>query len=117
MASTEPFTCSSVTTAATDPPQDGLPSCLREREIRIWLDTVELVPGRRWQDALEAIITTARSAAVLIGGSGLGPWEEFEMRSCLSEFVSRGLPVIPVLLPDAPESPRPPAFLRQFTWV
>jgi len=39
------------------------------------------------------------------------------MRGCLSEFVDRNLPVIPVLLPGAPEVPRLPIFLKGFTWV
>jgi len=38
------------------------------------------------------------------------------MRSCLSEFVDRKLPVIPVLLPGALEVPLP-LFLKRFTWV
>lgn len=39
------------------------------------------------------------------------------MRACLSEFVDRRSPVIPVLLPDAPDKPDLPLFLRAFTWV
>jgi len=90
---------------------------LKKRGLTVWLDEWELVPGRPWQDALEDIIRTAKSAAVFVGSNGLGPWEEPEMRACLSEFVDRSLPVIPVLLPDAPRSPKLPLFLRQFTWV
>jgi hypothetical protein len=39
------------------------------------------------------------------------------MRGCLSEFVERRVPVIPVLLPGARKKPRLPIFLKQFTWV
>jgi hypothetical protein len=35
----------------------------------------------------------------------------------LSEFVKRKLPVIPVLLPGAPQLPELPLFLKAFTWV
>jgi len=35
----------------------------------------------------------------------------------LGEFVERKLPVIPVLLPGAPEQPELPLFLKAFTWV
>ena len=94
-----------------------LAEALRSRGLRVWLDERELVPGRRWQEALEEIIETTRSAAVLVGRDGLGPWQDAEMRGCLSELVSRKLPVIPVLLPDAPEAPKLPLFLKQFTWV
>ncbi len=51
-----------------------------------------------------------------IGKDGLGTWEIFEMRACLSQFVKRHMPVIPVLLPDAPDQPQLPLFLQEFTW-
>lgn len=90
---------------------------LRDDGIRVWFDEWELVPGRPWQEALEAMIGITKTAAVLIGRSGLGPWETPEMRACLFEFVSRSMPVIPVLLPGAAIQPMLPLFLRQFTWV
>ena len=90
---------------------------LKARGLAPWLDEWELVPGRPWQEALEEIITTARSSAVLVGRDGLGPWEVPEMRASLSECVRRGLPVIPVLLPGAGERPVLPLFLTQYTWV
>lgn len=90
---------------------------LKARGLRVWLDEWELIPGRLWQDAIEEIIRSTKSAAVLVGKDGLGPWEIPEMRSCLSEFVSRKMPVIPVLLPGTFEAPQLPMFLNQFTWV
>jgi tetratricopeptide (TPR) repeat protein len=87
------------------------------RGLKVWLDEWELPPGRPWQDELDKVIRTARSAAVLVGKDGLGPWEMPEMRACLSQMVKRGLPVIPVLLPDAPQAPDLPVFLSQNTWV
>jgi nucleotide-binding universal stress UspA family protein len=94
-----------------------LAEAMTARGLKVWLDEWELVPGRPWQEALEKIIQTTKAAAVLIGADGLGPWEIPEMRGCLSEFVERQLPVIPVLLPDAPKKPELPLFLKQFTWV
>jgi len=90
---------------------------LKERGVRTWLDEEQLVPGRPWQDALEVIIKIAKTAAVIVGPSGLGPWEIPEMRACLTQFVERELPVIPILLPGTPAKPRLPLFLRAFTWV
>ncbi|MEE8526598.1 MAG: CHASE2 domain-containing protein [Thermoanaerobaculia bacterium] len=90
---------------------------LEARGLRVWLDEREIVPGTAWQDALEAIICTTRSAAVLVGADGFGPWEIAEMRACLSELVDRGSAVIPVLLPGAPDDVELPLFLRQLTWV
>lgn len=94
-----------------------LAEALRDRGLEVWLDEWELVPGQPWQEALEEVIETCRSSAVLVGKDGLGPWQDAEMRGCLSEFVTRNLPVIPVLLPGAPEAPRLPFFLKRFTWV
>ncbi|HEX4496629.1 MAG TPA: tetratricopeptide repeat protein [Thermoanaerobaculia bacterium] len=90
---------------------------LEGRGLRVWLDERELPPGVPWQDELETIIKTVRSAAVLVGKDGLGPWEIPEIRACLSEMVDRKLRVIPVLLPGAPSAPQLPLFLRQNTWV
>lgn len=94
-----------------------LAEALKARGVIVWLDVEELVPGRPLQPALERIIQTTGSAAILVGKDGLGPWEDSEMRACLQEFVRRALPVIPVLLPGAPSFPELPLFLREFIWV
>ena len=94
-----------------------LATILKDRKLRVWLDAWELVPGRPWQQALEEVITTVGSAAVLVGRDGIGPWEEPEMRACLDQCVHRKMPIIPVLLPGASATPQLPLFLRQFTWV
>lgn len=94
----------------------ALTEALLARHLDPWLDERELVPGRTWQDALERVILTTRSAAVIVGKDGLGPWEIPEMRACLQEAVTRKLPVIPVLLPGA-SVPDLPLFLRLYTWV
>jgi hypothetical protein len=90
---------------------------LKARGMSVWLDEWELIPGRQWQEALEEIIQLTKAAAVLVGNDGVGPWQDQEMRGCLSEFVKRKLPVIPVLLPGASTKPDLPFFLNQFTWV
>jgi len=69
------------------------------------------------QDTKEPIILTTRTAAVLVGKDDLGPWETPEMQACLSQFVRRHLPVIPVLLPDVSTEPELPLFLQNLTWV
>jgi tetratricopeptide (TPR) repeat protein len=70
-----------------------------------------------WQEQLETALTQVRTTAVLVGATGLGPWQEAEMRAAIDESVRRNLPVIPVLLPGAPDRPQLPLFLRAFTWV
>jgi len=90
---------------------------LKENGVKVWLDAWELRPGHPWQEALEQIIKTTRSAVVVFGPAGIGPWEDMEMRACLDGFVKRRQPVIPVLLPGCPETPVLPLLLEQFTWV
>lgn len=94
-----------------------LAEALRARGLKVWLDEWELVPGQPWQEALEEVIEFTKASAVLVGKDGLGPWQDAEMRGCLNEFVHRELPVIPVLLPSAPEEPKLPLFLARLTWV
>lgn len=94
-----------------------LASVLRERLLAVWFDEWELVPGKPWQEALESAILGSRSVAVLVGRSGVGPWQQRELRASLEEFVAKELPVIPVLLPGAPRQPSLPLFLRAFTWI
>jgi hypothetical protein len=89
---------------------------LRRQGILPWLDEAELIPGRPWQEELERQIGNIRAAAVFVGPSGIGPWQNREMRAFLNEFVERECPVIPVLLPEA-IAPELPLFLRGMTWV
>jgi len=70
---------------------------LVSRGIKTWFDEEQLPPGRAWQELLEEQIQNIGSAAVLVGESGLGPWQNSEMRAFISEFVDRKCPVIPVM--------------------
>ncbi len=89
---------------------------LREHGILPWLDETDLIPGRPWQEELERQISHIRAAAVFVGPSGVGPWQNHEIWAFLSEFSDRKCPVIPVLLPEA-TAPKLPLFLRNMTWV
>lgn len=82
-----------------------------------WFDAWNIPPGRLFQEEIEKAIPRIRAAAVLIGKSGLGPWEKLEMRLAISEFMRRKLPVIPVVLPKVKRVPRLPLFLKEFSWV
>lgn len=90
---------------------------LKELGILPWLDEWELRPGLPWQRILSKQIGQIKSAAVLVGANGIGPWEQMELEAFLSEFVNRGCPVIPVLLATTPKVPQLPIFLRGMTWV
>ena len=87
---------------------------LRERGIRVWLDAWEIRPGELWQMVLEAAIEQIKSAAVFVGKSGTGPWQNLEIRGFIQNFVSKGKPIIPVLLPDCLSDPAVPGFLSLF---
>jgi hypothetical protein len=82
-----------------------------------WLDEWNLIPGRPWQRALEAVIPKIKSAAVFVGENGIGPWMNMELDAFLREFVRRGCPVIPVILPQAKQVPTLPIFLQALHWV
>jgi hypothetical protein len=90
---------------------------LRKNGVLPWLDEWELRPGVPWQRTLEAEISIIPSAVVFIGASGVGPWQRLEYEAFLREFVSRGCPVVPVILPNAPSIPQLPVFLRGMMWV
>jgi hypothetical protein len=90
---------------------------LTEKNIKPWLDEQEIRPGTSWQTALERQIESIRSAAVFVGESGFGPWQNQEIQALLSQFINRECPVIPVVLPSARMTPRLPWTLANLHWV
>ncbi|HBL29686.1 MAG TPA: hypothetical protein DD490_22860, partial [Acidobacteria bacterium] len=82
-----------------------------------WLDADELRPGLPFQDGLEAAMQTTGAAAVFVGPHGFGNWQKPEIRAFLNQLFNEGKPVIPVLLPGAPDKPDLGLFLRENTWV
>ena len=84
--------------------------------ITPFLDKWNLVPGEPWQEGLEEALDRSLTCAVFVGPSGLGPWQNEEMRSALEDRVrNKEFRVIPVLLPGALESQKEelPRFLRR----
>ena len=91
---------------------------LQQKNLKPWLDVWALRPGLDWQDALEEQIESIGAAAVFVGSSGLGPWQNQEIKAFLRVFSNRpGCPIIPVLLPNAPKEPQIPLFLGSRHWV
>ncbi len=90
---------------------------LKARGLKPWLDIWELHPGFPWQRALEEQIESIPAAAVFVGQGGIGPWQKMEIDALLRAFVKRNCPVIPVLLPTAPDKPGLPVFLAGMHWV
>ena len=106
---------------STDKPAvEALAHRLRAAGIEPWLDKWNLIPGNPWQQEIEQAIDTCQVCAVFIGPSGMGPWQDEEMRAAIDRRVSEGnFRVIPVLLPGATRSKRSslPTFLSATTWV
>ncbi len=90
---------------------------LRKRGIKPWLDEEHLQPGLPWQDELYKMIPRIKSAAIIVGPNGRGPWQTVELRTIINEFANRGCPINPVILKDARSIPELPPYLGQFTWV
>lgn len=90
---------------------------LQRAGLVTWIDEDNLVPGQPWVDGIEQGLTKSKVIAVVIGGSGLGPWEVPEMRAALIQMVRRNAGVIPVLLPGAPQQVELPLFLQTLTWI
>jgi hypothetical protein len=102
------------------PAVEELARRLVEEGIQPWLDRWNLIPGEPRQEAIEEALDACQTVAVFLGPSGIGPWENEEMRSALEDRVrDKSRRVIPVLLPGAPDpQERPlPRFLRRLTWV
>ncbi|NGZ09687.1 MAG: TIR domain-containing protein [Nitrospira sp. LK70] len=90
---------------------------LSRRGLKPWLDEREMQPGKPWQEVLETQIETIKVAAVFVGKSGIGPWQNVEMRAFINEFVERACPVIPVMLRSATETPKLPILLKSLHCV
>ena len=95
---------------------------LAKEGIQAWLDRWHLIPGDPWQPAIEKALAESETCAVFVGPSGLGPWQNEEMRAAIDRRVrdtSRRFRVIPVLLPGAKRAERSslPTFLVATTWV
>lgn len=94
---------------------EPLARALRENGLNVFLDRWYLVPGQRWQAALEKVLLSCRAAAVLIGPHGLGSWQQREKELALDRQArEESFSVIPVLLPGAEPALE---FLSLNTWV
>ena len=89
--------------------------------ISCWIDLWSLIPGRTWQEQLEATLREVNVLIFAIGKSGIGPWHNEEMRIAVDLAVgdSGNHRIIPVILPGArPDAEAQiPQFLRRFTCI
>ena len=95
---------------------------LQEKEnLSIWLYTWNVIPGDPLQEGMEQALSESNCCVIFLGPSGLGPWQNEEMRTALADRVSdTNFRVIPVLLPNGNHSANKwelPSFLRRLAWV
>lgn len=90
---------------------------LQRRGLNPWIDKDQIPPGRWFQDVIQDVIPTVKTAAIFLGMHGLGRWQALELKSFISECVEAGKPVIPVLLPGVMSIPRELRFLRELNFV
>lgn len=93
----------------------SLAGALSEGGLRIWLDAWDLVPGQRWEDAIDRAMTVAPAIAACIGPAGITPWMKRELSSVLSrQLDDEGPLLIPIILPggDREDLPAPLASLQ-----
>ena len=113
--------------SADKPAVEELARRLKADGMEPWLDKWHLIPGDRWQPAIEEVLAQCASCAVFIGADGIGTWQDEEMRAAINRRVTASraadpkdrFRVIPVLLPGVarPERSLLPAFLVSTTWV
>lgn len=102
--------------SADAPSVEIIATGLSARGMRPWFGPWEIPPGRLFQKEIERVLPHIKSIAVVIGPSGIGPWEEIETDVAISQFVRRRLPVIPVMVYGT-NAPELPLFLQEFSWV
>jgi hypothetical protein len=76
---------------------------LEARGLKVWFDEAELLFGYNWQPQLEEAIHRSAAGVVAIGPNGTSYWNAEEMELMLRVARDRVRPVIPLLLPGAPE--------------
>jgi hypothetical protein len=85
---------------------------LSKENIKSWMDEADLQGGSFWDIEIGKQIETAKSAAVFVGASGVGPWQSREILPLLKQLDKRECPVIPVVLPSAKTTQDLPWYLE-----
>jgi formylglycine-generating enzyme required for sulfatase activity len=102
---------------------ERLAQALRDRGVSLFKDDWYLSPGDRWPSTLERRLAECSAVAVMIGGNGLGPWQQREVYAALDREVREeaegrvGFRVIPVLLDEGGGTHAGLGFLAQNVWL
>ena len=91
-----------------------------EADLKVWFYPDEVPPGTDIQDAMQIALNESKACVVFIGPSGIGPWQDQEMKVALAKRVrDKSFRVVPIVLP---RGQRPlqesdlPDFLRNLVW-
>jgi hypothetical protein len=92
-----------------------------DAKLIVWFDQWRNIPGNPWQEDLENALDQSRCCVVFLGPSGLGAWQNEELRVVIDDRISqKSIRIVPVLLPKVPrpeKESRIPKFLRRLNWV
>lgn len=94
-----------------------LSELLKKRGINPWIDQEQIAPGKWFQDVIQQAIPNVKSAAIIIGNSGVGRWEKVELKTFISQCVDKNIPIIPILLPTVHKIPDDLLFLKEYSLV
>ena len=106
-------------TTSDKPLVEALARRLTKDGVSCFLDKWHLVPGDPIQESLETALARSVCCVVFIGPSGIGTWQNEEMRAAIKSRISGGMRVVPVLLPGAKRDQRShlPEFLVSSLWT
>jgi guanylate kinase len=89
---------------------------LADEGFNPFFDRWHMRGGELWEETLEMALQASRACVVCIGSSGIGPWENEELRVAIERRVKdSSFRVIPIFLPNCTEAvkDRLPPFLRR----
>jgi hypothetical protein len=90
---------------------------LKKRSLRPWIDLWEIAPGDSFLDKIGEALPKIKAVAILVGPSGIGPWQHEEVKIAIQNFVTKKAKVIPILLGKMERPLELPVWLGQFSRV
>jgi Zn-dependent peptidase ImmA (M78 family) len=89
---------------------------LHKRGLHPWFDRF-IIPGRFWRRQVEDAIKWSRAAVIVLSPLGYDDNQELEVEAILDDYMKKGYPIIPVLIPGWSEEMRVPYSLKGFHHV
>jgi hypothetical protein len=86
---------------------------LKKRNVRVWLDEWELIPGSSFAGEIEQVLAVIPAVVVFCGTKGFGPWQRKEVEVVYDRAFRDKCRLIPVMLPGVGTGDLPP-FLKTF---